>query len=149
MLFNARVFYSPQVNNNGLITFDAQLNEYKPQDFPLKENTPLIAPFWADVDVSPEWSIGNVWYRQDQSSSLLSKASEEIREYFISQRNFQANWLFIATWHKVGYYAAVGSGRSKVRGSCSNPVKNVTLPKTKVFVETFISSRPSKQKKVS
>lgn len=120
-------FFSPQVNNNGLITFDAQLNEYKPKRFPLAENTPLIAPFWADVDVSPEWSKGNVWYRQDQSSSLLRKASEEIREYFISQRNFQANWVFIATWHKVGYYAAVGSGRSKVRGSCSNPIKNMSL----------------------
>lgn len=112
------------VNNNGLITFDAQLNEYKPKRFPLAENTPLIAPFWADVDVSPEWSKGNVWYRQDQSSSLLRKASEEIREYFISQRNFQANWVFIATWHKVGYYAAVGSGRSKVNTFQTVLVKN-------------------------
>ena len=81
----------------------------------MTENTPLIAPFWADVDVSQNWSKGNVWYRQEHNATLLDQASKEIQNYFISQQKFQANWLFIATWHKVGFYSALGPGRNKVR----------------------------------
>nr|XP_022317554.1 sushi domain-containing protein 2-like [Crassostrea virginica] len=112
------------VNNNGLITFDAQLDKYKPQSFPLTENTPLIAPFWADVDVSQSWSKGNVWYRQEHNATLLDQASKEIQNYFISQQKFQANWLFIATWHKVGFYSALGPGRNKFNTFQTVLVKN-------------------------
>ncbi|XP_056012711.1 sushi domain-containing protein 2-like [Ostrea edulis] len=112
------------VNNNGLITFDEQLNEYKPQSFPLNQNTPLIAPFWADVDVSRDWNNGIIWYRQEYNSDLLTRASGEIQSYFISQRNFQANWLFIATWDKVGFYGASGPGQSKSNTFQAVLVKN-------------------------
>lgn len=105
--------FSLFVNNNGLITFDAQLSEYKPKSFPLQENIPLIAPFWADVDVSRDWSKGSIWYRQEYSPLLLQRASQEIQNYFISQRNFQAKWLFVVTWDNVGFYGASGPGRSK------------------------------------
>ncbi|MDG4947062.1 hypothetical protein NMK71_11650, partial [Weeksellaceae bacterium KMM 9713] len=48
------------VNNNGNITFDEEFSNYTANGFPIE--TPMIAPFWADVD-----TYGNesdvVWYK--------------------------------------------------------------------------------------
>ncbi|KAJ8300970.1 hypothetical protein KUTeg_022489 [Tegillarca granosa] len=96
------------VNNNGIITFDSKLQEYKPQSFPPateSENRPIIAPFWADVDIQ-RIPNGSVYYRQTINATLLKRASEEIRNYFISQRLFTATWMFVVTWEDVGFYGA-------------------------------------------
>ena len=38
------------VNTNGNITFEAPLSEFTPDPFPVA-NQPMIAPYWADVDI--------------------------------------------------------------------------------------------------
>jgi len=51
------------LNNNGNITFENPLSQFSPQGFP--RSTPIIAPFWADVDTRPD-GLGNaggeVWW---------------------------------------------------------------------------------------
>lgn len=99
------------VNNNGILTFQNKLEEYKPQSFPSKENRSIIAPFWADVDT--EHVGGHVWYRETFDQDLLDNATAEIRSYFLRQRKFTASWMFIVTWENVGYYGASKNGTSK------------------------------------
>lgn len=102
---------SVYVNNNGILTFENKLEEYKPQSFPSKENRSIIAPFWADVNT--EHVGGTVWFRETLEEDLLERASAEVRSYFLQQRRFTATWMFIATWEKVGYYGASREGKNK------------------------------------
>ncbi len=44
------------INNNGNITFERALWEYVPEGFPYQ--TPIVAPFWADVDTRPDGTTG-------------------------------------------------------------------------------------------
>ena len=66
-----------QVNNNGVISFLKELRTYRPENFPLDDDTPLIAPYWADVDISKcdrnSTHCGTVWYREDRRPSILNK----------------------------------------------------------------------------
>ncbi|XP_050415090.1 protein mesh [Patella vulgata] len=98
------------VNNNGVISFLKELKDYKPSDFPLKDETPIIAPFWADVDVTKG---GRVWYREDTHPHSLHRATSEVNKFFPNERNFQATWIFIATWDHVCFYGAAGDGENK------------------------------------
>ncbi|XP_046338970.2 sushi domain-containing protein 2-like isoform X2 [Haliotis rufescens] len=98
------------VNNNGIISFLDQLKTYRPENFPLDSETPIIAPFWADVDVQVG---GKVWYRESSDFQLLEKATVEIKTYFPALRRFRANWMFIATWDNVGFYGASQEGKQK------------------------------------
>lgn len=84
----------------------------------------MIAPFWADVDTRDfvggddfefgfgdefgdvrETSINNVWFREEFSSALLSRAERDIKEAYVDQANYKPSWLFIVTWDSVGYYS--------------------------------------------
>ncbi|XP_025111782.1 sushi domain-containing protein 2-like isoform X2 [Pomacea canaliculata] len=97
------------VNNNGAITFFNDLRTYRPENFPLN-NTPIIAPYWADVDVLVG---GTVWYRQTVDAAILRLAENEVRNYSSAFRKFRANWAFIATWDRVGFYGAINEGRER------------------------------------
>lgn len=101
-----------QVNNNGVISFVKELSTYKPEEFPLKDDTAIISPFWADVDV--ENVGGSVWYRQSSNPAVLRRVTSEINQYFPRGAKFQATWIFIATWDNVGFYGADVVGKDKV-----------------------------------
>jgi len=90
-----------QVNDNGVISFGSRFNVRTPQSFPLNGSNEIIAPYWADVDIS---GTGNIYYRQTADPSLLAKATREIRAAFPEARNVTILNLLIATWDKVGYY---------------------------------------------
>ncbi|CAL1537147.1 unnamed protein product [Lymnaea stagnalis] len=96
------------VNNNGVISFFKELKTYRPEEFPLVDETPIIAPYWADVDISK--SNGTVWYRETRDPSVLSEATVQIKDYHSAYKNFRAFWVFIATWEDVGFYGAIGEG---------------------------------------
>ncbi|RUS82951.1 hypothetical protein EGW08_009288 [Elysia chlorotica] len=64
------------VNNNGIISFLHELRTYSPVKFPLSDPTPLIAPYWADVDISEDDEGSNngvVWFRQTSDPALLAQ----------------------------------------------------------------------------
>ncbi|XP_052827306.1 sushi domain-containing protein 2 isoform X1 [Octopus bimaculoides] len=92
------------VNTNGIISFTYKESSYTPVDFPRNNSFPVIAPFWADIDI--ESVGGTVYYLESSDENLLALASAEVRKYFPYRRNYNAKWIFIATWYNVGYYQA-------------------------------------------
>lgn len=52
--------------------------------------------------------IGQVYYNQYTSGSVLQQATRDINDYFPSM-NFNANWVFVATWYEVAYYPNSGT----------------------------------------
>uniref|UniRef100_A0A3B3UBI6 NIDO domain-containing protein n=1 Tax=Poecilia latipinna TaxID=48699 RepID=A0A3B3UBI6_9TELE len=93
------------VNHNGDLTFTGPYYSYTPQQFPMYGSTDIIAPFWTDLD---NRGNGNIYYVQYTSGSLLQQVTQDINTYFPAL-NFQANWIFIATWHEVAYYPMTGT----------------------------------------
>uniref|UniRef100_A0A3B5R401 Alpha-tectorin-like n=1 Tax=Xiphophorus maculatus TaxID=8083 RepID=A0A3B5R401_XIPMA len=93
------------VNHNGDLTFDAPWPSYTPQRFPMYGSTDVIAPFWTDLD---NRGNGNIYYIQYTSGSILQQVTQDINRCFPAL-NFQANWVFIATWHEVAYYPLTGT----------------------------------------
>uniref|UniRef100_A0A3B3QDX7 Tectorin alpha n=1 Tax=Paramormyrops kingsleyae TaxID=1676925 RepID=A0A3B3QDX7_9TELE len=89
------------VNNNGVISFNVQVNQFTPEAFPLTDSRSFIAPFWADVHNGIR---GDVYYRESIDPQLLERATQDIRKYFKAMTTFSATWLFIATWHQVTFY---------------------------------------------
>ena len=57
--FYGESYNSVYINNNGNITFNSNFDTFTPEGFPI--STPMIAPFWGDVDTRNDDS-GNVWY---------------------------------------------------------------------------------------
>ncbi|XP_038143525.1 uncharacterized protein LOC119785151 [Cyprinodon tularosa] len=89
------------VNNNGHLTFEAAWSRYIPLQFPMDQSRDIIAPYWADID---NRESGNIYYVQHTTGSILQQVTQDINLYF-PELNFHANWIFIATWHKVPYYS--------------------------------------------
>ena len=86
-----------KVNTNGHLTFRSGFLAWTPQRFPFF-GSPLIAPFWDDVDIR---QFGTIFYRQTSSPTLLQRARNEIQELFPSSGNFSPTRLVIATWDRV------------------------------------------------
>ena len=78
-------------------------NKFDPDAFPLSETDGIIAPYWADVDIR---GVGQIFYRQTDNSTLLTKAAKEIGNAFPTSKNLTVTSLFIVTWDSVGYYNA-------------------------------------------
>uniref|UniRef100_A0A3Q2CEH2 NIDO domain-containing protein n=2 Tax=Cyprinodon variegatus TaxID=28743 RepID=A0A3Q2CEH2_CYPVA len=89
------------VNHNGHLTFEEPWNSYSPKRFPMYGGRDIIAPFWTDLDNS---ASGNIYYDQYTNGSILQQVTQDINLYF-PELNFHANWIFIATWHKIPYFS--------------------------------------------
>uniref|UniRef100_A0A3B3XC40 NIDO domain-containing protein n=1 Tax=Poecilia mexicana TaxID=48701 RepID=A0A3B3XC40_9TELE len=93
------------VNQNGHLTFNVPWSSYFPQRFPMYGTRDIIAPFWTDLDNREN---GEIYYVQYTNGSLLQQVTQDINTYF-PDLNFQANWIFIATWHEVAYFSMTGT----------------------------------------
>ncbi|XP_072230091.1 alpha-tectorin-like [Leuresthes tenuis] len=93
------------MNHNGHLTFNAPWYRFTPQRFPMHGHRDVIAPFWTDLD---NRGNGDVFYAQYTSGSLVQQATQDINNYFPGL-NFNANWIFIATWYEVAYYSRTGT----------------------------------------
>uniref|UniRef100_A0A665UQD8 Sushi, nidogen and EGF-like domain-containing protein 1 n=1 Tax=Echeneis naucrates TaxID=173247 RepID=A0A665UQD8_ECHNA len=89
------------VNNNGLVSFLREVSQFTPVAFPIAGDRRAVAPFWADVD---NRRAGKVFYRESQESSILSRASDDVRTYFSEFPNFNATWVLISTWYQVTFF---------------------------------------------
>ena len=65
------------------------------------EGYEFIAPYWADVDIR---GVGQIYYRHTDNSTLLARATNQIRTVFPTSKNVNFTSLFIVTWHAVGYF---------------------------------------------
>ncbi|XP_019854776.1 PREDICTED: protein mesh-like isoform X3 [Amphimedon queenslandica] len=108
-IFYGTTYTTFYVNTNGVISFIAPVHAYNPQPFPL-DNSPLISPFWANVDIRlpdgyvPGSPRGHVWYRATSDISTVLSVREEVIQYFSNDQDFVPNEILIATWDNVGYY---------------------------------------------
>ncbi|GLD57372.1 IgGFc-binding protein-like protein [Lates japonicus] len=87
------------------MTFEAPWTSFIPQRFPLHGTRDIIAPLWTDLD---NRLTGQVYYNQYTSGSVLKQATQDINTYFPGL-NFNANWVFVATWYEVAYYPNSGT----------------------------------------
>uniref|UniRef100_A0A669F0R8 NIDO domain-containing protein n=1 Tax=Oreochromis niloticus TaxID=8128 RepID=A0A669F0R8_ORENI len=90
---------------NGHLTFDAPWSSFTPQRFPIHGSRDIIAPFWTDLDNRQN---GQISYNQYTSGSVLRQATQDINQYFPGL-NFNADWVFVATWYQVAYFSASGA----------------------------------------
>nr|XP_046234028.1 IgGFc-binding protein [Scatophagus argus] len=104
-VFFGRTYNQIYVNHNGHLTFDTSWSSYVPQMFPLHGSRDIIAPFWTDLD---NRGNGQIYYNQYTSGSVLQQATHDINQYFPGL-NFNANWVFVATWYEVAYYPTTGT----------------------------------------
>ncbi|XP_071318951.1 alpha-tectorin-like isoform X2 [Trachinotus anak] len=93
------------VNNNGHLTFAAPWSSWIPRRFPMHGPRDIIAPFWVDMDTRIS---GQVYYNQYTSGPVLQQATQDINAYF-PELNFNASWVFVATWYQVAYFPTTGT----------------------------------------
>uniref|UniRef100_A0A3Q2CEK0 NIDO domain-containing protein n=1 Tax=Cyprinodon variegatus TaxID=28743 RepID=A0A3Q2CEK0_CYPVA len=89
------------VNHNGHLTFEEPWGSFSPQRFPMHGCRDIIAPYWTDLDNSKS---GNIYYVLHTNGSILQQVTDDINFYF-PKINFNASWIFIATWHKIPYFS--------------------------------------------
>ncbi|XP_073684046.1 uncharacterized protein [Garra rufa] len=89
-----------QVNNNGHLTFNQDSSAYTPYSFPSNGSQDIIAGLWTDLDNRVK---GVVSYQQYTNGSVLTNVTQDINTYF-PNLNFNASWVFVATWNKVAYF---------------------------------------------
>ena len=109
MKINKFLFSLVQISTNGLISFDVPLSEFDGVGLPI-QHFKLILPFFIDIDTTI--NSGRVYYRQTTDPLLVCRVSAYVREKRLDADNFQASWVFIATWHNVSYF----------RGNTNTPV---------------------------
>nr|XP_054761047.1 protein mesh-like [Lytechinus pictus] len=107
------------IGDNGVISFEDAI--YVESTVPKNRNLPIyydadedgvvedpdgIFPFWADVDISSDG--GNIYYRVSTTTSTLDQATTDVRNYFRSNVNFQAQVVIVVTWDQVSFYNQAG-----------------------------------------
>ena len=109
-------YSSAYVCSNGIISFGAAELGYNPTPFP-SSSTPIIAPFWADIDVRCGSSTtlraqsgcggGSFYWQfitaQSNLSQYVSAMDRRVRQLY--DPSFEAESLFVATWDAVGYHS--------------------------------------------
>ena len=96
-LCNNFVLPTPQVNTNGVLTFDQQFLVNSPRPFP-DNSLGKISPYWENFDTSRS---GRIYYRNTTDITLLRRAQFSLRDIFPSARDFFPSYLFIATWDRT------------------------------------------------
>jgi hypothetical protein len=90
------------VNTNGNITFGGSLGTYTPRAFPVAEQ-PMIAPFWADVDIRGD-GPGDAcavegWSGSDWATCELEENDKNGVYWHLEPGRI------VVTWDRVGYFA--------------------------------------------
>ena len=85
------------VNTNGNVTFSAGLATYTPNAFPVA-NQPMIAPFWADVDIR-----GTACAEPDGGSGYAGDCQSPASNGVWWQLDTTGRRV-VVTWDRVGYY---------------------------------------------
>ncbi len=70
---------------------------------PLPIEYTIIAPFWADTDLST--GAGNVTYGRSNDSTTLGRIERDVIAVFPEISSFSPIYAYIITWDSVGYYS--------------------------------------------
>ena len=92
------------MSTNGLLSFGLPFTHFTSGglNFDSVFSPPLIAPFWDDVDVRNDG--GTIYYRQDNTSSIVEQIQQDISLQFHNIGFFYPSLVFIATWDRVAPY---------------------------------------------
>lgn len=94
------------VNNNGNLSFGTYFSSYVPASLQTL-TTPVVAPFWADVDtqsLNSNQPGGKVWYRTTQDATELAAIGTRVENSYSGTQNFHPTFATVVTWDKVGKY---------------------------------------------
>ena len=98
-----------QVGTNGYFTF-ATFTGYQPFLFYDNTTVPLVAPFFADIDIRQGGQICYEIHTEANSLSILSQVNLVINDH--AETDFYGEWMLVATWDNVPPY---GSDNTTVR----------------------------------
>jgi autotransporter-associated beta strand protein len=102
--FGGSNYTSLFVNTNGLVSFNAAVPVYSGLPLPYS-STPVIAPFWADVDTRSTQS-GQVWRRTVNDLPTMASLAQRIQGAMPGgSAGFTPTFAQVVTWGGVGYYA--------------------------------------------
>ncbi|XP_071318954.1 alpha-tectorin-like [Trachinotus anak] len=104
-VYFGRAYNQIFVNHNGHLTFAAPWSRFTALQFPMRGSRDIIAPFWVDLD---NRNNGQILYNQYTSGPVLQQATQDINAYF-PELNFNASWVFVATWYQVAYFPTSGT----------------------------------------
>ncbi|XP_067285693.1 sushi, nidogen and EGF-like domain-containing protein 1 [Pseudorasbora parva] len=92
--FFGRTYNQSYVHFNGLLTFNKPQPASGPNYSPTRGDEDFIAPLWGDID---DQYTGLFLYQQYTNGSVLTRASQDINQYF-PQTRFTASSVFVVTW---------------------------------------------------
>lgn len=101
--FFDRVHTQVFVNTNGNITFNAGVSTYTPRPFPVA-NQPMIAPFWADVDIRADLRPGSDGCGHTGTRGVCENPSSNGVWWHLAPRTGNQPAQMVVTWDNVGYY---------------------------------------------
>jgi len=141
------------INNNGNITFGSSLSSFTPNPFP-QTNTPMIAPYWGDVDTrcgacgnvylgSPDantmvvtWDSVGV-YSQNASATntfqlvLIDRGDQGLGDFDVEFRYEDINWTSGSASSGIpaqaGYDAGDGTNFYTVPGSRTEAIADIDI----------------------
>ncbi|XP_013418585.1 sushi domain-containing protein 2-like [Lingula anatina] len=103
-----------QVSSNGYLAFSPDAKPFQhPRNgtwpnkgFPSKPDPPLIAPYYAQVQLTPSTphgsrNVGEVLWKIVSDSAELERFTETVRTSMVDADNFEATHAFLATWINV------------------------------------------------
>lgn len=99
--FFGDVHTSVYVNTNGNITFSGPVSTFTPDPFPVADQ-PMIAPYWADVDIRRLASTGECEGSAGNSCSGACTPCHDPESNGVWWHMEEGR--FIATWDRVGYF---------------------------------------------
>ena len=95
--------YATQVGTNGYFTFD----EFTAFTFSESTTIPLVAPFFADNDIS--FGVGEIIYEvhtESTSESIISYVNSIVNQNH--HADFEGKWMLVATWSGVPPFSGFG-----------------------------------------
>ena len=102
---------SLQVGTNGYFYFGPRQTVYTPSLFS-STSTPnyLVAPFWADIDITVHGSISYEVHSTSAGSSSIALLNR-VSTFISNQQNtqFSGNWMLVASWSQVSAYSGSSS----------------------------------------
>ena len=90
------------MGTNGYFTFDLYFG-WIPFIFSENSTLALVAPFFADNDITAGGQIAYEIHTPTTSQSILSLVNSVINNY--AQTDFYGEWLLVATWDEVPSYS--------------------------------------------
>jgi hypothetical protein len=114
-----------QVSVNGFVTFGQPLMNPQPKLIPTVNNVPMLAPFWADIDLTA--GPGKVYYREynrvtDDDSidpligtdQLVFAMAERHVQTAMGDTGFYPTSVIVITWQAVSPYPSTETYTSEV-----------------------------------